>query len=49
MSRIALASLLACLAAPLVAADYTTPVENDYVVTDFPFTTGEVLPRLNLL
>jgi homoserine O-acetyltransferase len=48
MSRTALAALLVSLAAPLAAADYPAPIEGDYVVTDFAFTTGERLPRLNL-
>ena len=30
------------------AADYPTPVESDWVVRDFRFHTGEVLPELRL-
>ena len=44
----------ACLWGALVlcvsawAADYPAPVEGDYVVKDFRFTTGETLPELRL-
>ena len=30
------------------AADYPTPMEGDYVVPDFKFTSGETLPELRL-
>ncbi len=30
------------------AADYPAPTEGDYVIRDFKFTTGEVLPELRL-
>jgi homoserine O-acetyltransferase/O-succinyltransferase len=36
------------LAASAGAADYPTPVEGDWVVRDFRFHTGEVLPELRL-
>ena len=41
-----LCSLLFALAA--CAADYPTPVEGDWVVRDFRFHSGEVLPELRL-
>jgi homoserine O-acetyltransferase/O-succinyltransferase len=43
---VTLASLLAVL--PALAADYPTPKEGDWVVRDFRFHTGEVLPELRL-
>jgi homoserine O-acetyltransferase len=48
MSPTALAALLVLLAAPLAAADYPAPTEGDYEIADFQFTTGDMLPRLNL-
>jgi homoserine O-acetyltransferase len=36
------------LAASLAAADFPAPVEGDYEVRDFPFTTGEAMPLLRL-
>jgi homoserine O-acetyltransferase/O-succinyltransferase len=36
------------LAASAWSADYPTPVEGDWVVRDFRFHTGEVLPELRL-
>jgi homoserine O-acetyltransferase len=39
-------ALLAALAAR--AADYPTPVEGDYSIRDFRFTSGETLPELRL-
>jgi len=47
-------SLLGCLVCAAFvagwawAADYPTPVEGDWVVRDFRFHTGEVLPELRL-
>ena len=47
-------SLLACalcasfMAATAPAADYPAPVEGDWVVRDFRFHTGDVLPELRL-
>jgi homoserine O-acetyltransferase len=38
----------ALLALPTLAADYPTPKEGDWVVRDFRFHTGEVLPELRL-
>jgi homoserine O-acetyltransferase len=35
-------------AALIRAADYPAPVENDWVVRDFRFHTGETLPELRL-
>ena len=38
----------ALLVLPTLAADYPTPKEGDWVVRDFRFHTGEVLPELRL-
>ena len=47
--RVALCMLAAFLASPMVrAAGYPTPREGDWVVHDFRFHTGEVLPELRL-
>jgi homoserine O-acetyltransferase len=48
MSRTNLAALLVCLAAPLAAAEYPMPVEGDYEVGEFQFTTGEGMSHLKL-
>ncbi|MCU0973953.1 MAG: hypothetical protein MUF80_08380, partial [Burkholderiales bacterium] len=40
--------VFALLALPTLAADYPTPKEGDWVVRDFRFHTGEVLPELRL-
>src|SRR4051812_28424218 len=48
MSRIRSAALLLLLAVPLAAADFPAPTEGDFVLSDFQFTTGEKLDRLNL-
>ena len=40
--------LLAVLAFPTLAADYPAPKEGSWVVRDFRFHTGEVLPELKL-
>ena len=45
----ALSSLLIAVAAfPSLAADYPSPKEGNWVVRDFRFHTGEVLPELRL-
>ena len=36
------------IAVPVLAADYPAPKENAWVVRDFRFHTGEVLPELRL-
>jgi homoserine O-acetyltransferase len=33
---------------PVVAADYPVPMESDWIVRDFRFHTGEVLPELRI-
>ena len=33
---------------PLCAADYPVPAENDYVIHDFKFASGETLPELRI-
>src|SRR5436189_83654 len=43
-----LALALAAVACPLHAADYPAPKEDDWVVRDFKFHTGEALPELKL-
>jgi homoserine O-acetyltransferase len=48
MSRCSLAAFFVFLALPLCAAEFPTPVEGDYTVTDFKFVTGETIPQLNL-
>jgi homoserine O-acetyltransferase len=48
MSRTAFALLALFLSASLGAADFPTPVEGDYTVTDFRFTTAETIPELRL-
>src|SRR5215467_14796113 len=30
------------------AADYPTPIEGEYTIRDFKFTSGEILPELRL-
>jgi hypothetical protein len=43
------AFLLLISAATFVsAADYPAPVEGDYTIRDFKFTSGETLPELRL-
>jgi homoserine O-acetyltransferase len=51
MSTLLRALLLACLvvvAGTVAAADFPAPVEGDFVVHGFTFTTGETLPELTL-
>ncbi|MBS1855231.1 MAG: alpha/beta fold hydrolase [Acidobacteria bacterium] len=48
MFRIASAVLLVWLSLPARAADSPAPVEGDYLVKDFVFTSGEKLPELRL-
>jgi len=45
-AALALAAALSANVAP--AADYPTPVEGDYVISDFHFASGEVLPELRI-
>lgn len=46
---LALAGLLGiCAAPPASAADYPAPVEGDWILHDFHFHTGEVLPDLRI-
>src|SRR5689334_2431765 len=47
-ARILLLTALMLLAAPLRAAEYPPPKEGDWIVRDFRFHTGEVLPELRL-
>jgi homoserine O-acetyltransferase len=46
VAQASLVALLFCFSA--VAADYPTPKEGNWVVRDFKFHTGEVLPELRL-
>ena len=46
--RFVLAVALACAALACAAADYPTPREADWIVRDFRFHTGEVLPELRI-
>jgi len=51
MSTLLRALLLSCLvvvAGTVAAADFPAPVEGDFVVHGFTFTTGETLPELTL-
>jgi homoserine O-acetyltransferase/O-succinyltransferase len=50
MSLAIRACLLACVlfGATAAAAEYPVPVEADYVVKEFRFTSGEILPELRL-
>ena len=50
MHALRAATVLALLfgAGPAAAATYPAPVEGDYLVKDFKFGTGEVLPELRL-
>ena len=44
----ALGALALVFAIPVFAADYATPREREWIVKDFRFNTGEVLPELRL-
>jgi len=46
--KTALALVLACLATLAAAAGYPAPKEGDWIVRDFRFHTGEVLPEVKL-
>src|SRR5262245_17299198 len=50
MRKIALGLILlwVCRAAPAAGAEYPAPVEGDYVIKDFKFQSGEILPELRL-
>jgi len=48
LARIALALALALTTLPGLAADYPAPKEGDWIVRDFKFHTGEILPELRL-
>jgi homoserine O-acetyltransferase/O-succinyltransferase len=48
MSRTTFAAALLIFSASLRAADFPTPVEGDYTVTDFKFVTGETIPELRM-
>ena len=50
MSTKSLGALLICLAfvRVLSAADYPAPTENDFVIRDFKFASGETLPELRI-
>ena len=42
--------LFVLLAVPLIlsAAEYPSPTENDYIIRDFKFTSGETMPELKI-
>lgn len=46
--RGALAAALVLISVPVVAADYPSPKEGDWIAKDFKFHTGEVMPELHL-
>jgi homoserine O-acetyltransferase/O-succinyltransferase len=48
LPRIALTLALVLTAFPVLAADFPAPKEGDWIVRDFRFHTGEVLPELRL-
>ena len=47
-SRIACAFAFCSFALPVWAADYPAPSQGEWIVRDFRFHTGEVLPELKL-
>jgi len=48
LARVMLGLALALTALPGLAADYPAPREGDWIVRDFKFHTGEILPELRL-
>src|SRR5262245_33237070 len=48
MSRVIVPAILVGFAVPAFAADYPAPVEADYILRDFRFTSGETLPELRI-
>jgi homoserine O-acetyltransferase/O-succinyltransferase len=46
--RAALAAALTLIAFPAMAADYPAPKQGDWVVKDFRFHTGDVMPEVRL-
>ena len=48
MRALAFTFFFFAVAALLRAADYPAPIEGDYVLRDFKFTSGETLPELKL-
>lgn len=48
ISRVVCSVAFCLLALPVSAADYPTPNQGDWIVRDFRFHTGEVLPELRL-
>ena len=48
LARAAIGLLVTVIAFPAVAADYPSPKEGNWIVRDFRFHTGEVLPELRL-
>jgi homoserine O-acetyltransferase/O-succinyltransferase len=48
LARVMLGFALALTALPGLAADYPAPREGDWIVRDFKFHTGEILPELRL-
>src|SRR5205809_565250 len=43
-----LTALVLLASGSLFAADYPTPTEGDYVIRDFKFTSGEMLPEMRI-
>jgi len=48
LNTAALLSALLIGGSPAAAATYPAPVESDYIIRNFRFATGEVLPELRL-
>jgi homoserine O-acetyltransferase len=48
MVRTTFAAFVSCFAFSLAAADFPAPVEGDFTMNDFQFTTGEKLPELRI-
>jgi len=48
LARVILSLALALTALPGLAADYPAPKEGDWIVRDFKFHSGEILPELRL-
>ena len=48
MRRLFALSLTLLVSSSLRAADYPDPTDGDYVIRDFRFASGEVLPELRI-
>src|SRR5512135_3639863 len=48
MHRIAIAALLLFATTAALAADYPAPAEHDFIIRDFHFASGEVMPEVRI-